>query len=313
MADFTTKPNPPTNLISNLVEETTATVSWTAPALGSLDGYYIRYKVSSTPANYLDGAGFTLAGTSQNLIGLTRGTHYYCKVWSYKTGSPNAGGCCDDPGASAECDFVTKPDPASAFSATAVGSQINLAWTKGTGAINTMIRRNAGSYPADKYAGVEVYNGPGTTYEDTDVVGGIVYYYRAWSFTDPKYSDDYVEDNAVIVILPTPKTEEATQVGSSIATLNGTLIADGGENCNCGFEYALLEDFTDAVTTPTQVRATGETFLQVLTNLTQETLYYFRSIATNTAGTTKGGKLTFTTLKPGTSWGQPALLLLLKR
>jgi len=92
---FTTKPNPPTGLGSSSVEETTATVSWSAPVAGTVTGYYIRYKTGSYPTGYTDGSGYTQAEVTKGLTSLSPGTDYYCRVWSYKTGSPNPGGCSD--------------------------------------------------------------------------------------------------------------------------------------------------------------------------------------------------------------------------
>lgn len=77
------------------------------------------------------------------------------------------------------------------------------------------------------------------------------------------------------------------------ATLNGTLVTDGGEACDCGFEYGLTTGY--GTTTSTESKEAGETFSQVLTGLKQSTTYHFRALATNSGGTGTGDDATFTT------------------
>ncbi len=77
------------------------------------------------------------------------------------------------------------------------------------------------------------------------------------------------------------------------ATLHGTLTDDGGEACDCGFEYGVTAGY--GTTSPTESKETGESFSQVITGLLQNTLYHYRAIATNTGGTGNGDDATFTT------------------
>ena len=77
------------------------------------------------------------------------------------------------------------------------------------------------------------------------------------------------------------------------ATLNGTLDNDGGEACDCGFEYGETDSY--GTTTSTESKETGGTFSQVLTELKANTTYHFRALATNAGGTGYGEDATFTT------------------
>ena len=88
-------------------------------------------------------------------------------------------------------------------------------------------------------------------------------------------------------------TDPATGVGMVLADLNGTLDDDGGQACNCGFEWG--ETVAYGNTTPTQSRTTGQTFAQAISGLTPGTTYHFRAFATNDAGTSYGDDETFTT------------------
>lgn len=77
------------------------------------------------------------------------------------------------------------------------------------------------------------------------------------------------------------------------ARLNGTLVDDGGEVCQCGFEWG--PDTSYGFTTPTESKVTGETFSQVIHGLDPGTIYHFRSFATNSSGTDYGDDRSFST------------------
>jgi len=91
------------------------------------------------------------------------------------------------------------------------------------------------------------------------------------------------------IILPSVTTDPATSVEKETATLNGKLDDDGGEPCQCGFEWGM------GFTTPTESKVTGETFSQVIGGLNPGTEYHFRAFATNSAGTGYGDDMTFST------------------
>ena len=95
---------------------------------------------------------------------------------------------------------------------------------------------------------------------------------------------------------PTVQTDAATEIAVASAQLNGTLTDDGGEDCECYFEYGL----TDALGTETSPHTTGlktnDTFNINITNLLPATKYYFRAVAENTRYTVYGATLNFTTL-----------------
>jgi len=101
-------------------------------------------------------------------------------------------------------------------------------------------------------------------------------------------------DTITPITTPSTTTNAATAVGSGVGTPNGTLDADGGEACDCGFEWGETTDY-DETPTSTQSRETGQTFTQELTGLTPDTTYHFRAIATNSAGSGYGADATFTT------------------
>lgn len=107
-------------------------------------------------------------------------------------------------------------------------------------------------------------------------------------------SDELFEEwGEPAITTPTVSTDPATSVRGTTATLNGTLDDDGREACACGFEYGQTTDY--GTETDTESKTTDETFSQEVRNLKGRTVYHFRAIATNSAGTSYGSDQTFTT------------------
>jgi uncharacterized protein (TIGR02145 family) len=96
---------------------------------------------------------------------------------------------------------------------------------------------------------------------------------------------------------PTVDTDAATSVTDTTATLNATITATGGVAVTAtGFKYG-----TDAgLTTPTDIAGSGTSspFTASLTGLTAATQYWAVGYATNSAGTSYGDTITFTTSAP---------------
>jgi len=97
-----------------------------------------------------------------------------------------------------------------------------------------------------------------------------------------------------LAVLATVTTDAASSIGKEEATLNGTLGNDGGDTCECGFEWGETDAYGN--TTPTQSRITGQTFAQTITGLDPGKTYHFRAFAANPAGTSYGEEASFTTL-----------------
>lgn len=105
------------------------------------------------------------------------------------------------------------------------------------------------------------------------------------------------EEWGVLVVVPTVTTNSATGIAVDYSTLNGTLVDDGGEACDCGFQWG--ETPALGKTTPTQSKNTGDVFSQGISPLMPGRTYYFRAFATNAEGTGYGDILSFTTLTVG--------------
>lgn len=89
-------------------------------------------------------------------------------------------------------------------------------------------------------------------------------------------------------------TNPATGISTRGATLNGRLIDDGSEDCDCGFEWGETSAYGHI--TATVSRNTGQYFSKAIAGLEPNTIYHFRAFAINSVGTGYGIDRTFTTL-----------------
>lgn len=117
------------------------------------------------------------------------------------------------------------------------------------------------------------------------LIPGTHYYVRAYVFN----GDTVVYGNEVeftTLALPAVTTDPVTDRGVVAITLNGTLDDDGGEACECGFEWGKAVPYTN--TTPVESKTTGEAFSQIIAPLEPATVYHVRAFANNSAGTSYG-------------------------
>lgn len=100
-------------------------------------------------------------------------------------------------------------------------------------------------------------------------------------------------------IAPTALTQAATSVSSSRATLNAS-VNPGALDTTVTFEYGMKEDLSDAqiLTAKVDTSATATDVSATLSSLIERKTYYFRVVAVNAQGTSKGDILSFTSLRP---------------
>ena len=112
------------------------------------------------------------------------------------------------------------------------------------------------------------------------------------------YSADKVyELDAAAVTIPTVTTQAVTSIEKTTATGNGNITATGGEDAST---WGVCYNKTGTPTTTDDTAAgsgSGGTgaFTADMTELDQGTLYYVRAYATNSAGTSYGSQVSFTT------------------
>ena len=105
---------------------------------------------------------------------------------------------------------------------------------------------------------------------------------------------------------PTVTTDAATGIGSTSATLNATVNANGSDTTALTIKYSASQATVDAgngttaTITPTSATGSGNTSVSAnVTGLSPSTAYYFRVSATNAGGTSDGATRSFTTSAAG--------------
>ena len=125
------------------------------------------------------------------------------------------------------------------------------------------------------------------------LVGNTTYYYRA--FASNSVGGDWVTFAASFLTLPIPTFPEvenlpASLIGISSATLNGELLNNGAgaDQSDMTIYWGLTDGGTDTATWENSVAAGSLSapgnFSAALTGLTENTFYYYRAFATNSAG-----------------------------
>jgi hypothetical protein len=133
-----------------------------------------------------------------------------------------------------------------------------------------------------------------------------VYHFRivASNSAGTRFGNDRTFTTLSVTGPPVATTNPATFIASFSATLNA-LLNPHGLPTSFHFQYGTTPSY--GLTTAPQNRA-GNTFQAVganVTGLTANTLYHFRVVASNSAGTTMSGDGTFTTL---TATGAPVVI-----
>jgi len=107
----------------------------------------------------------------------------------------------------------------------------------------------------------------------------------------------HTTNGGVTLLAPTVTTDPATNITETTASLNGTVNANNSP-ATVTFEYGLTTAYGNTVNaTPGTVTGNSNTPVTAnITGLTQNTLYHYRCVAVNSAGTTNGNDMTFTTL-----------------
>ena len=289
------------------VEETTATGHGNITNTGGENP--TRRIQWGTTTSYGNSSSAGVGGTgaySCSMTGLGPGILYHCRAYATNSGGTGYGG---------DVTFTTKPNPPTGLSATAISqTQIDVSWTKGSGAETTMVRRKIGSYPTSVSDGNQAYSGTGSSFNDTSLSCGTHYYYRAWSYKtgapNSGYSDSYSQADAstnACTGAPTVTTQAVTSVEETTATGNGNITNTGGENCDkrgvC-WNTTGSPTVADSKSEETGSFTTGA-FTRPITGLSPGTKYYVKAYAHNSSGYGYGSQVDFTT-KPNPPTGLSA-------
>ncbi|TRZ72724.1 MAG: hypothetical protein D4R97_05650 [Bacteroidetes bacterium] len=132
----------------------------------------------------------------------------------------------------------------------------------------------------------------------TGLTANTLYYIRAYATNSAgtSYGNELTFTTLPIPVLPTVYTTPVINITQHTATSGGHVTSDGGATVTArGVCWSTSSNPTTADSHTLDGTGTG-IFVSNLTGLTANTLYYVRAYATNSAGTSYGNELTFTTL-----------------
>ncbi|MFA5328893.1 MAG: MBG domain-containing protein, partial [Prolixibacteraceae bacterium] len=131
----------------------------------------------------------------------------------------------------------------------------------------------------------------------TGLSPGTTYYVKAFATNSAGTSYGAQVSFTTSVVAPTATTNAATGITTTGVTLNGTVNPNNATSV-VTFDYGTSTSYgSSATASQSPVTGTSATSVSsVLTGLTPNSTYHFRVKAVNTAGTTYGSDLTFTTL-----------------
>ena len=135
------------------------------------------------------------------------------------------------------------------------------------------------------------YNNLNQTVNCTSTTGSLTLYFTSdGSVVYPGFALTATCSGGSAIVDPTVTTQAADNIGTTSATLHGTVTAGSETITAQGFEWK-----TTTGGSYTAVNVAGTTMTHNLTGLTPNTGYTFRAFATTASGTTYGTALTFTT------------------
>jgi phosphodiesterase/alkaline phosphatase D-like protein len=302
---FTTLPadTPPTAVTdpASAVGSTTATLNGTVNANNTTTTVTFEYGLdtnygTTVPADQSPVTGATPTAVSSGLTGLTANMTYHYRVVAQNTGNTVYG---------ADMTFTTGPLPPTASTAAATAVTTTGATLNGT------VNANNDSTVVTFEYGTTIAYGTTVTADQSPVTGAsatavsraitglttnTTYHYRvaAQNSSGTTYGADMTFFTGTAP--PTAATGAASSVGSTTATLNGTINANNGST-TVTFEYGETIAYGRTATAD-QSPVTGSTDTAVsanVTNLNPDTTYHYRVVGQNASGTTNGADMTFAT------------------
>jgi len=134
------------------------------------------------------------------------------------------------------------------------------------------------------------------------LTAGVTYYVRAYATNSvgTKYGSE-ISFNTSQAVATLAATTTVSAIGSTTATSGGNITYNGGATVTVsGVVWSTTSTPTIALSTKTTNGAANGAYTSSITGLTPGTLYYVRSYATNSVGTSYGAQTSFTTLNTAT-------------
>jgi len=177
-------------------------------------------------------------------------------------------------------------------------SQVNLSWVdNSSNETGFTIERKTG---AGAYSAISASAANITAYNDIGLSANTTYSYRVIAFNSAGNSPGHTNEVTITtpgVIVLTTSAISAVTMSSAIS--GGNITNDGGSPITArGVVWNTSNNPTVALSTKTSDGTGTGSFASNITGLTANTIYYVRSYATNTGGTSYGNEVIFTSAPP---------------
>jgi len=309
-----------TTSVTNIAQ-TTATSGGTVSSDGgaTITERGICWATSQNPttSNSKQTASGTTGSFSANLSGLTASTTYYVRAYATNSqGTSYASQVSFTTAASISLPAVSTTSPGQVtYNSYWLGCYVS-ADGGATVTERGYVMNTSGSPTTSSYTH-KGYNGSGTGYCDiyvSSLAPNTTYYVRGYAINSAgtAYGSQLSFTTGSAPVTPTVYTDSpASSIGPTSATVSGGVSSDGGASVT---ERGICYNTSGSPTTSNSVVTSGTgtgTFSISLSGLSQSTTYYARAYAINSAGTSYGSQISFTTTGAATTpsvtsgWGDP--------
>ena len=306
--------NPPTVTTSAATAITTAgaTLNGSVNPNGLATTYYFQYGTTTTygsqTASTSAGSGSAAVNVNAAVTGLTAGTLYHFRlVATSSAGSTNG----------ADLTFTTTTAQSPPTVTTSAASSVGQTGATLNGSVNPNGQATTyyfqygtttsyGSQTASTSAGSGSADVP-VNAAVSGLTAGTLYHFRlvATNGAGTTNGADMTFTTTTAQSPPTVTTSAASSVSQTGATLNGS-VNPNGQATTYYFQYGTTTGYGSQIASTSAGSGSADVSVNAaVSGLTAGTLYHFRLVATNGAGTTNGADLTFTT---GGAQGPPAAL-----
>ena len=275
---------------------TTATVSGSVNPNGAATSWYVEYgtttsygsKTSSTSA----GSGTSSSSVSANLTGLSPGTSYH-----YRVVATNSAGT----GRGADGLLTTSAAPqvvtGSAGSVTPTSATLNGTVNPSSRATSWYFEYGTSTSYGTKTPTKSAGSGTSAVAVSAQISGlasGRTYHFRLVGTSDAGTSRGN-DETFVASAPPTATTKAVSSVRDTTATLNAS-VSPNGLSTTVYFEYGTSTSYGSKTASKSIGSGTGSTNVSTgVSGLAPGGGYHYRVVATNAAGTSRGGDQAFTT------------------
>ncbi|MFA6520173.1 MAG: hypothetical protein WCT44_01045 [Candidatus Paceibacterota bacterium] len=173
---------------------------------------------------------------------------------------------------------------------------LNISWTAVAGATSYNLYETGSRHAVG--SNTLIYSGSNRSFQHTGLVAGSTHYYEVTAAGSSNYAGGSgTVASACTVSKPTvTTTTPVTNITTTTGTGGGSIVSNGGDTITTsGIVWGTSLNPTIALSTKTTDGARTGSWTSSMTGLTPNTLYHVRAYATNSAGTSYGSDVTFTT------------------